>query len=151
MTHYYGSTQESSLGLQPVGEGPESTCNRRHWLLQRVLQAKRIQERKEVCNLFFSFTRRTEAQRYRMNCWGSYRQAVGKPEPELTSPASQYCVCPTRSPFFSASGACVSIKDVIFHCGRDLSKNGKEKLLNRKKRREAYTARLVASCISHCY
>ena len=151
MTRYYGSTQESSLSLQPVGEGPVSARNRRHWLLQRVLQAKRIQERKEVCNLFFLFTRRTEAQRYQMNCQGSYRQAVGEQEPELRSPASQYCVCPTRSPFFSASGACVSIKDVIFHCGRDLSKNGKEKLPNRKTQREACAACLVASCISHYY
>lgn len=117
MTHYYGSTQESSLSLQPVGEGPASMCNRRHELLQGVLQAKQIEERKEVCNLFFSFTRRTEAQRYGMNCQGSYRQVVGEPEPELTSPASQYCVFPTRSPFFSAGGACISIKYTIFHYG----------------------------------
>lgn len=84
MTHYYSGTQESSLSLQPVGEGPASMCNRRHGLLQGVLQAKQIEERKEVCNLFFSFTRRTEAQRYGMNCQGSYRQVVGEPEPELT-------------------------------------------------------------------
>lgn len=142
MTHYYSSTQESSLSPQPVGEGSASMCNRRPRLLQGVLQAKQIEERKEVCNLFFSFTRRTEAQRYGMNCQGSYKQVVGEPEPELTSPASQYCVCPTRSLFFSAGGACISIKYTIFQCGGDLSEQ-EGKFLNRKTRREACPAHLA--------